>query len=263
MDSIVLDSQLKVLFKEFAHEVTKIMGNNLKSIIIYGSVSLGDFRRGKGDIDFVCITKNDLTDNEITKIIELHDNIRGGSLGELGVQLEGAYYTVSMVSNIKKNTGRGYYMGTSRRGWKEVSAANSLNYMDILMMINHGIVIAGEENKDYFREPIALEIREEFIKKLQDYIGWAIKTEDIWLSIEMVYFAVRGLNTVLTGNLLSKSEACQWYCQTYPQSQWTKLVEYTSQFRYPMTAQEESSIDKTFIMTNAILFLGDINDMSY
>lgn len=57
-----LNDELNLLFGEFSNEVKNILGDNLKSIIIYGSVALGGFIRGKGDIDYVCITENNLKD---------------------------------------------------------------------------------------------------------------------------------------------------------------------------------------------------------
>lgn len=258
MEKTIENFDLESLFNDFAVEVIKILGDNLKTTVIYGSVALGDFAKGKGDIDFLCIVEKDLTDQEIKGIQEAHDAIRNGSLGELGVQLEGAYYTLPMVKDIKNGYGRGYYLGTNRKGWKEVSSAASLNYIDISMILRYGIVIAGEDPKEYIDLPTELQIRNEFVNKLTNYIDIGKKLEDIGLSIEMVYFCVRGLNTILVGDLLSKSMACKWFSQKYSASKWSQLVEYISQFRYPLAKEEVLRIDKIYITRNATKFLEDI-----
>lgn len=257
MDS-ALNEELNILFEKFSNEVKNILGNNIKSIIIYGSVALGGFIKGKGDIDYICIINDNLCDEEIRKIHDLHENIRNGSLGELGVQLEGAYYSLPMMCNMKEAIGRGYYMGTNKNRWREVSKVGSLNCMDRLMMIRHGIVIYGEKKIDYLKEPRLEEIKEEFLENLQNNIEWSKKGNSVYFSIEMVYFAARGLNTLKTGQLLSKGKACEWFVLEYEKSKWRDYVGYTSKFRYPLSKQEEEIINRAYIINNTTPFLEDI-----
>jgi hypothetical protein len=60
----------------FENDINQILGNNYLDLIIYGSCSLDDFTIGKSDIDFCVVLETDLSDDEIERIICLHESYR-------------------------------------------------------------------------------------------------------------------------------------------------------------------------------------------
>lgn len=52
-------------------EISCIMGGNLHSVWLYGSVVFGDFRFGWSDIDFIALTNTQITENQAQKLVYL------------------------------------------------------------------------------------------------------------------------------------------------------------------------------------------------
>jgi len=245
------------MINEFVDRVKEILDNNLLSIIISGSVALGGYIYGKGDIDFFVVTKQDMSDNDYEEIIKLHERLRAGELGPLGIQLEGLYCPLKMMEDPRQYTGLGCYIGTSRKGWKQISKSVMSN-IDYLTLRKSGKTFYGEDIANRIFRPSFDELRETIITEIENNIEPAVKINDIYFSLHLLYLATRSLYTFFNYDVLSKGKSCDWFIEKYPDSPWVSFVKYTSQYRYPLEETEKKQIDENYVVSNAPLFLENI-----
>lgn len=59
-----MPNKVNVILKQFIEEVSKLLGNRLKKVILYGSYARGDYNKNS-DIDIMILT--DLNDQELAK----------------------------------------------------------------------------------------------------------------------------------------------------------------------------------------------------
>ena len=103
---------------KFDSDLLSLLGDNYLDTIIYGSNSLDDFRIGKSDIDFCVVLKNDLSDNEIIKIIKLHERYQLEADNEI-TYFEGYYYPEIALIDLDA-TISGYKIAANRKNWRKM-----------------------------------------------------------------------------------------------------------------------------------------------
>lgn len=251
------DVEFNVIMNKFKNEMKNILGENLLSIIITGSVSLGDFIPGKGDIDFIVVTQHDLSSQNCTDIIEFHEKLRAGGLGQLGIQLEGIYCPLDMIKKTDNYEGKGCYIGTSRKGWKEITSSG-LSITDFFMLSQYGKVFYGKDIRSRIYAPTYVELQKEIKSEIKKNLNYSNKINDIYFSLHLLYLGTRGLYTFLNNKILSKGESCKWFITEYPESKWKPFIKYSSKYRYPLYENEKKEINEEYIIKNSPLFLEDI-----
>ncbi|MHB1000813.1 MAG: hypothetical protein ACYC27_16345 [Armatimonadota bacterium] len=218
-----------------------ILGWNLRCVVLFGSAVLGDFRHGKGDLDFMAITNEDLGADDCEKIFCLHDSMRTGAMGQLSAQLEGTYYPISIVQSPSNASAAGCYVGTGRKGWRQVSSScNSAS--DYAIICRYG-VFYGEDIRHMVYSPSDSELTEAFLRSLNDNIENAPGRKSIEYALAMYHWAARGLCHAMTGQLLSKRDAATWFASASLDPEWTELVLHTERYRHPLTAKDLDEID--------------------
>ena len=86
---MIVELEINNTMGKFTSNLIELLGDNLLSVILYGSAVLGDFVPGKGDLDFLVVTKESLNDGDCEKLFNLHDRMRAGEMGQLAIQNEG------------------------------------------------------------------------------------------------------------------------------------------------------------------------------
>lgn len=174
----------------------------------------------------------------------------------IGKQLEGCYLPFHIVKNPKKNNGSGFYVGSTRRNWRQVNK-NVLSLHDYLNIIDYGTVIYNKDIISSIYRPTKGEIKNEIISNLVNNldISKQIK-DDISFSLHLFYLGTRSLYTYQTNKIISKSKSCDYFLNQFKNSRYVKFVEYTKKFRYPINEYEV--IDKNYIYTYVPQFLTDI-----
>lgn len=76
-------------FAAFDNDLSHVLGENYLDIVVYGSSTLDAFESHRGDLDFVVITRNDLSDTEIDSLFRLHDGYREKKGTTLNINLKG------------------------------------------------------------------------------------------------------------------------------------------------------------------------------
>jgi hypothetical protein len=190
---------------QFNSDLTRILKEKYVDIIIYGSNSINSFVPYQGDIDFIVALNENLDENDINKIFELHEFYRGKNLPNLEYQLEGVYYPIRVLENIKNNF-IGCYIGTSRKGWKKIEKFVN-NVFDIIQIRDNGLYYKNTSILIY--EPSNYEIMEYLfheINKNKKFIEDNIIPEYV-----VVQFVARSIYYLKNRKIGSKKESCEEY----------------------------------------------------
>lgn len=255
-----LDKAISGTMDRFAGDLRKIFGDDLLSLILFGSAVLGDFTPGKGDLDFMVITESAVTPDQCEHIFHLHDQMRNPESDILARQLEGTYYPLSIVVDPIHTNAPGCYIGTGRKGWKAIDASkNSL--ADYSIIKRYGKVCYGHDVIPLIYSPMHEELLDEFRATLEHSIRTANQIKDYYFALAMFHWAPRGLCMALTGQLLSKRQAAEWFTAEFGSNKWAELVSIAQFYRYPLTEEELKSAPKELI-SQLPEFLSDITQMS-
>ncbi|MFD3157718.1 hypothetical protein ACFIJ5_12760 [Haloimpatiens sp. FM7330] len=251
------DLQFQLMMDRFCIQLKDVLKENISSIIVCGSTVLGESAFDKECIDFVVVTKNDLSIEECDCIFQFHSNLRRGMLGRLGAQLQGVYCPIKMIKEPKSYKGKGYYIGIDKKKWKRIISSN-ITMIDYAIMKKYGNIFYGKDVRDEIYNPSYKEVKYEIISQFENNIDTSQKLISIDCSINLFYLGIRGMYTFIKNDFLSKNRACAWFTTTYPQSKWVHFVEYTSKFTHPLNRKKIKNINNKFIINNTPAFLQDI-----
>ncbi len=228
-----LTEHAPLIFDQFASHIEAILGNNLRSILLFGSYVLNDFTEGQGDLDFMVLTTYNLDAKAIQGIFQFHEALRAGALGVLGAQLEGTYYPLSLVMAPLSGEGKGCYIGTRREGWRSLSRnVNSL--MDYAMLSRVGQVIHGEDLRAFLYVPTPSELIQEMHDASRHHQTFLEKPElPPGFAVSLVHWITRNLIYLATHQIVSKTKAGIWYCAEYSPAIHQDLVQYCLPLRHP------------------------------
>ena len=140
--------------EQFDYDLGNILKEKYLDIILYGSSVSDNFEPNRGDIDFIVVLRDNLNDDEINSIFELHDIYRSKQYSNLEYQLEGLYYLKNVLQKPEIEF-TGCYIGSTRTGWKKVTSFLN-NCFDLINIKNSGITLRN--NNFLIYEPTKMEI---------------------------------------------------------------------------------------------------------
>lgn len=130
-DKAELDSTLEL----FLRMLGDFFGDNLVSVVLYGSICFDDLAPGYGDLDFLAVVKDDLSDEIREQLVELRKPLRGGH-GVFAKMIEGAFLPRRMLDPAVK--GKAFWWGTSgEKAWEK----NALGPFVLHVIRERGLVI--------------------------------------------------------------------------------------------------------------------------
>jgi hypothetical protein len=217
------DPHLLAVVSSFGSLVSDVIAEKLGSIVLHGSLSLGDFRPGRGDLDFVAILRCSLSQAECESLFRLHDALRQGSLGDLGRQLEGACCPVSFLQGAADASGRGCYIGTRRDGWKELERS-CVSALDRAIIVQHGVVVFGTDCRSELQCPSRQDVLCDVCASLQSAVATCADARQIGFAMEVFSMVPRALHFVRTNEFIGKTSACARYLESSPRSRWAGQV---------------------------------------
>jgi hypothetical protein len=218
----------------FLEMLCNFFGRRLTSILLYGSVVFGDLAPGYGDLDFLAVIDDDLTDQECRGLIELRKPLRDGTYGILATMLEGAFLPRAMLA--PRCSGTAFSWGTSgERTWVQ----NQLGWLTLDMIRKHSTVVWGEDIRHEI--PVA---------------GQEVLLDAVWMacqtirqhgrggglhSVDWLLTAARLLLWLQEGRFSSKSEAAEWG-SLHATGEWHNLLSRARQIRLnPQMASSAST----------------------
>ena len=156
----------------FKQDMKDILGNNLFEVIIYGSFSLNDFIPGRGDLDFILLTHEEIKPAKTDLIFCKFAEYRTQDI-PLKKQLEGTFYPKRKLANINSGE-KGIYIGTSPKGWRTTESFEN-SFIDLVAIKQAGIFLNQKETDVY--SPSSHELKAERKRSYQSLKSLS-ETED-------------------------------------------------------------------------------------
>lgn len=75
MNRINLPEDVEIVITDYIDIFNTKLPDLMESFYLIGSVVLNDYHKGKSDIDFISIIKNEINTSEVEKIKEIHKKI--------------------------------------------------------------------------------------------------------------------------------------------------------------------------------------------
>lgn len=210
--------------------ITNIFENELIGVYLLGSLTYGDFKPGRSDIDLMVVIKYKVTDNQLIQIKSLHNKI-DEIYPEWNHRIECSYTPIAMLSSIVPPGSRPYYgegvlYPTADYGYEWI--------VNEYILYTYGIALIGPAFKTI--SP-SIDINEVKRARVQDLIvEWLPKKKDpkyFENSHYQSYFVLhmcRILHTLVAGKVGSKKSASDWAKNEYPE--FANLIETAESWEY-------------------------------
>ena len=228
--------QLNLTLELFLRIIKDFFREQLVSVILHGSIAFNDLAPGYGDLDFLAVVDDNLSDEICQQLVELRKPLRSGDYGILSKMLEGAFLPRRMLNPA--NTGKAFWWGTSgERPWE----SNQSGWFVLHVIRERGIVIWGED----IRHEIPIASHENLMK-------------EVWMACKSIKQHAQGGNLhsvdwLLTtsrlllwlkeGRLNSKSEAADWGF-THANGSWRELLPQAKQIRLNPSIADSAEVKR-------------------
>jgi len=217
------DAQLNLTLELFLRMIKDFFKDRLISVVLYGSILFDDLAPGYGDLDFLTVIDDDLSDEERQKLIEFRKLLRSGDYGIMAKMIEGAFLPRQMLN--PDITGKAFWWGTSGEIiWNN----NQLGWFVLHVIRECGIIIYGENIRQEI--PVASDesLKEELLTACNSIREHA-QDGGIYL-VDYLLSLARFLLWLKEGRLSSKSEAADWgYINA--KGSWRELLHYAKKLR--------------------------------
>ena len=197
------EPQLNLTLELFLRVVEGYFQGRLVSVVLFGSIVFDDLAPGYGDLDFLAVTEEDLSESVCRQLAELRVPLRSGEYGVYASMIEGAFLPRHMIDPA--NSGEAAWWGTSgERQWQH----NKLGWFSHQCIRDRGIVIWGED----LRHEVPVATREGLLRDVWG-VSQSIRQHGRGggrHSVDWLLSAARALLWLREGRLSSKSEAANW-----------------------------------------------------
>lgn len=198
----IQDVEISHTLSEFVQDLQHILQENVVSVYTYGSVLYDDLCPGYGDLDFLVVLKQNLTNQEIEKLIMQRISYKNEYTSPYFGMLEGAFLPQALLC---RENGVGLWWGTkSERIW----TVNQLDTFTMYTLRKQGLLIYGESQHHLFPDISREEINtflDNFMISMRTYgKGGSLHSID-WLLLTAKFMC-----WYEEGEIVSKSQAADW-----------------------------------------------------
>jgi len=216
-------SEVNLALEVFLREAVDVLGDDLVSVIVYGSLVFDDLAPGYGDLDLLAVVKDDIPESMFGRMSDIRKPLRNGHFGVIATMIEGEF--VPWKSLAQPEIGQSYYWGTSSDKPRVGSSVVGL-VAEVVHQV--GVIIYGEDVRSEIPRPT----REQLIDDLRhhapgfrDYAkGGGLHAVDGLLTVARMMVFLR------EGRLSSKSEAAEW-AYSNAQGAWKEHLPQARQVR--------------------------------
>lgn len=233
--------EINRIITELTEGMKAIFADRLVGIYLFGSLTYGDFKPERSDIDFMTVIQNPATLAEIKQTNELHKKIEA-AYPKWQNKIENSLTPVSMLQNILPPKDPRPYYGEGVM--YEAAPYGNEWIINMYLTREYGITLFGKSFKELVP---SIDIREvQKASKRDLFQEWEPKLKDPeYLANDhnrsyVVLNLCRILHTVLNAKVSSKKTAAKWVKSKYPE--WTELIERAEGWKYgdKMEMLEES-----------------------
>jgi predicted nucleotidyltransferase len=231
---LIVNPEINALISELLAGIQAALGKQFVALYLHGSLANGDFAPGRSDIDFLVVTEQELSPNEIERVKAMHRRLTHSGMAWADV-LEGGY--ISRKELRCYNAATAFHPSLRVDGSFDVDGYGSDWIIQRYLIRKHAFVIAGPEPKtlidevtpDQLREAQLGILREWWLPQLTD--SHRIERDDY--QAYAVLTMCRALYTVTMGDVASKPAAAR-FAQRALGEPWAALIEDAAQWREGM-----------------------------
>jgi predicted nucleotidyltransferase len=191
---------------KMANTIVSILAACRPSIYLYGSVTLGDFKKGWSDIDILCLTKEQITQEQADRLVGLRQEL-------LEAEPDNSYYRsfeggiLTCKGFLNQSPDRVVYWGTNGQ---RITDKYSLDSFSMQQLLDTGILLYGDDARKLMKKPNPEDLKND-IKRHYDTIRKYTQTTGRSLySFGWLLDIARGLYTLQTGKVIAKTVAGEW-----------------------------------------------------
>lgn len=200
--------------------------NRIEALSITGSIALGDYVPGQSDIDFVAVTADRLTADEIQAIARVHEDLQRERPRPW---FSGVYVTREDLAHDPRDlTGVPSYL----EGEFRVADGFDANPVTWLTLSRYPLAVRGPARPDVWADARA--VRDWTLDNLNSYWRrWSVPPcpnsagAALLRSDEAAVWSVSGVTrlhyTLATGDVTSKSGACRYALERFPEP-WHRIA---------------------------------------
>lgn len=212
------------MLADFVTSVQKILGDNFLAAYLVGSFATGDWDE-HGDVDFIIVMNEDLSDDDVAALNKLHVRICDGET-YWHHHLEGSYFPKAIIRQDDPDKTKLWYVDNGARQLERSTHCNALVVRWVTR--ERGITLAGLPPATLIDSISADAMQREIIETMT---SWAAElfadSSDLrgsWYQMFTVLMYCRMLHALETGRIDSKLVGARW-AQANLDPRWHGLIE--------------------------------------
>src|SRR4051794_39011338 len=211
--------EVEPLLEAFAGGVEGVLADDLVGVYIHGSLALGRFDPRNSDVDFVVATREDLDEETVDRLAELHST--------LGERLDGSYLPRNVLRRFDPD--RVMHPHIESRGGRlfvDHHGGETVIYRHVLREC--GVVLRGPPPRELIDSVTADDLRWGVRDILENWWRPMLErpSDELWDAPYRHYAVVtmcRVRFTLETATVVSKPEATQW-ALAHVEVRWSDLI---------------------------------------
>jgi predicted nucleotidyltransferase len=232
---------VNLLLNELLKDVRSILKRRFIGMYLYGSLASGDFSPETSDIDFVIVTKDELSSEIVSKLKDMHANLKASS-SKWAKKLEGSYIPQDALRRYDPANARHPSIGVD---WDFGIGFHGSDWIiQRYILREQGVVVAGPIPATLIDPIQPQDIKRAVLEVLHDW--WAPMLEnnpDFLQNNEYQAYAIltmcRSLYTLNHGTIASKPISACWAQETVD-SKWICLIEWALKWNHLMQSNKKN-----------------------
>jgi predicted nucleotidyltransferase len=231
-------------------KIQAILGDQLAGFYLYGSLSSGDFDPTSSDVDFLVVTREDMSEEIFESLRDMHAIIATSNLPYANY-IEGSYIPLKALQRYDPHDAHHPTIGID---WPFRVAFHGSNWiLERYILREHGVIVYGPSPQTLIDPVTPEEMRIAVCEQLKNFWSAQLDKPEWLRTRDYQAFAVltlcRALYTLHHGTVCSKPQAALWAQETYPQ--WKPIIERSLLWR---TQHEEDDLTETMtFLHNALI----------
>jgi len=234
-------------------EILSLFKDEFVGFYIHGSLALGDFDINTSDIDFIIVTQNMVTKEQVKQLKEIHKRIGKGE-NRWGSRLEGSYVPISWLDIKEPPMEPRPYVSGNQITYEEYGYEWVL---ERYVIREYGITVEGPDPKTIMDAISLDDIRNASLNMFHHWWKPMIYDTSRLKDSEYQAYAVLTMCRILYmlsyGKMTSKKEAAKWAMNSL-EKKWTTLIEEALKWEKAMdfdnVGKVREFIEFTLIYTN-------------
>jgi len=226
--------EINLLLNELLAGIRHALGRQFVGLHVHGSLANGDFAPGRSDIDFLVMTEQELSLDEIGRVKAMHHSLTHSSLPWADV-LEGGY--ISRKELRRYNVATAFHPSLRVDGSFDIDGYGSDWIIQRHLIRKNAIVIAGPDPKTLIDEVTPDQLREAQLGILREWwLPQLVDSHRIERDDYQAYAVLticRAFYTVTKGDVASKPAAAH-FAQRALGEPWASLINEAERWREGM-----------------------------